>query len=89
MDYAWEVAKKLRDRGVRADVDERNEKCSSRSVASQTSKIPYQLIVGDKEMEDETVNVRRYGQKETQTVSVDDFVGAILADIANKSRVEK
>ena len=32
VDYAWEVAKKLRDRGVRADVDERNEKCSSRSV---------------------------------------------------------
>ncbi|CGF61049.1 threonyl-tRNA synthetase [Streptococcus pneumoniae] len=40
-------------------------------------------------MEDETVNVRRYGQKETQTVSVDNFVQAILADIANKSRVEK
>ena len=42
--------------------------------ASQTSKIPYQLIVGDKEMEDGTVNVRRYGQKETNTVPVDDFV---------------
>ena len=40
-------------------------------------------------MEDGTVNVRRYGQKETQTVSVDDFIQAILADIANKSRVEK
>ena len=40
-------------------------------------------------MEDGTVNVRRYGQKETQTVSVDDFVQAILADIANKSRVAK
>ncbi len=57
--------------------------------ASQTSKIPYQLIVGDKEMEDGTVNVRRYGQKETNTVSVEEFVAAILADIANKSRVEK
>ena len=40
-------------------------------------------------MEDGTVNVRRYGQKETNTVSVDEFVAAILADIANKSRVEK
>jgi len=89
VDYAWEVAKKLRDRGVRADVDERNEKMQFKIRASQTSKIPYQLIVGDKEMEDGTVNVRRYGQKETQTVSVDDFVQAILADIANKSRVEK
>ena len=89
VDYAWEVAKKLRDRGVRADVDERNEKMQFKIRASQTSKIPYQLIVGDKEMEDGTVNVRRYGQKETHTVSVDDFVEAILADIANKSRVEK
>ncbi len=43
-----------------------------------------QLIVGDKEMEDGTVNVRRYGQKETNTVSVDEFVAAlILADIAS------
>ena len=89
VDYAWEVAKELRDRGVRAEVDERNEKMQFKIRASQTSKIPYQLIVGDKEMEDGTVNVRRYGQKETQTVSVDDFVQAILADIANKSRVEK
>ena len=89
VDYAWEVAKKLRDRGVRADIDERNEKMQFKIRASQTQKIPYQLIVGDKEMEDKTVNVRRYGQKETHTVSVDDFVQAILADIANKSRVEK
>ena len=48
VDYAWEVAKKLRDRGVRADVDERNEKMQFKIRASQTSKIPYQLIVGDK-----------------------------------------
>jgi len=89
VDYAWEVAKKLRDRGVRADVDERNEKMQFKIRASQTSKIPYQLIVGDKEMENGTVNVRRYGQKETNTVSVEEFVAAILADIANKSRVEK
>ena len=89
VDYAWEVAKKLRDRGVRADVDERNEKMQFKIRASQTSKIPYQLIVGDKEMEDKAVNVRRYGQKETETMSVDAFVELILADIANKSRVEK
>ena len=47
------------------------------------------MIVGDKEMEEQAVNVRRYGQKETETMPVDAFVGLILADIANKSRVEK
>ena len=89
IDYAWQVAKKLRDKGVRADVDERNEKMQYKIRASQTSKIPYQLIVGDKEVEDGTVNVRRYGQKETHTIPVDEFVEQILADIASKSRLEK
>ena len=86
IDYAWEVAKKLRDLGIRADVDERNEKMQYKIRQSQTSKIPYQLIVGDKEMEDKSVNVRRYGKKETETVSVDSFIEAIQADIARKSR---
>ncbi|HHQ2320677.1 TPA: threonine--tRNA ligase [Streptococcus pyogenes] len=86
IDYAWEVAKTLRDRGVRADVDDRNEKMQYKIRASQTSKIPYQLIVGDKEMEDKSVNVRRYGSKATHTESVEEFVENILADIARKSR---
>lgn len=86
VDYAWEVAKKLRDLGIRADVDERNEKMQYKIRQSQTSKIPYQLIVGDKEMEDQSVNVRRYGKKETKTMSVDSFIEAIQADIARKSR---
>lgn len=85
-DYAWEVAKQLRDRGIRVEVDERNEKMQYKIRASQTQKIPYQLIVGDKEMEDGTVNVRRYGQKQTHTEVVSEFVENILADIARKSR---
>lgn len=85
-DYAWEVAKVLRDKGVRAQVDERNEKMQYKIRASQTQKIPYQLIVGDKEMADRAVNVRRYGSKETQTQDLTAFVEAILADIERKSR---
>ncbi|GAB6733545.1 threonine--tRNA ligase [Streptococcus uberis] len=86
IDYAWEVAKALRDRGIRADVDDRNEKMQYKIRASQTSKIPYQLIVGDKEMEDKSVNVRRYGSKATHTESLSEFMDTILADIARKSR---
>ncbi|MGT2958729.1 threonine--tRNA ligase [Streptococcus bovimastitidis] len=86
VDYAWEVAKILRDKGVRADVDERNEKMQYKIRASQTSKIPYQLIVGDKEMEEKSVNVRRYGSKATHTEMIEQFVETILADIARKSR---
>ena len=86
VDYAWEVAKVLRDKGVRVDVDERNEKMQLKIRQSQTKKIPYQLIVGDKEMADKTVNVRRYGSKQTHTESIDEFVENILADIDRKSR---
>lgn len=89
VDYAWKVAKELQNHGIRAVVDERNEKMQYKIRQSQTSKIPYQLIVGDKEMEEVAVNVRRYGHKETQTVSLVDFKDAILADIANYSRVSK
>lgn len=89
VDYAWEVAKELQNRGVRAVVDERNEKMQYKIRQSQTGKIPYQLIVGDKEVEDRAVNVRRYGHKETQTVSLADFTEHILADIANYSRTPK
>ena len=85
-DYAWEVAKELQNRGVRAVVDERNEKMQYKIRQSQTSKIPYQLIVGDKEMETKSVNVRRYGSKDTHTETVTDFVTTILADIERKSR---
>ena len=86
-DYAWEVAKALKDKGIRADVDERNEKMQYKIRASQTQKIPYQLIVGDKEMESKSVNVRRYGSKETHTESLEEFTANILADIARKSRL--
>lgn len=85
-DYAWQVAKTLTDRGIRAVVDERNEKMQYKIRASQTQKVPYQLIVGDKEMESQAVNVRRYGSKETKTLPLADFVSHILADIANYSR---
>ena len=86
VDYAWEVVKALKDKGIRADVDERNEKMQYKIRASQTQKIPYQLIVGDKEMESKSVNVRRYGSKETHTESLEEFTANILADIARKSR---
>jgi len=60
-DYAYEIKERLQMKGLRVEVDDRNEKMGYKIRASQTQKIPYQLVVGDKELEDATVNVRRYG----------------------------
>ena len=87
VDYAWKVADSLKDVGIRVHVDERNEKMQYKIRQSQTNKIPYQIIVGDKEQADKSVNVRRYGSKETAEFSLTDFVAAITADVANYSKV--
>ncbi len=87
-DYAWEVAKELKDLGFRVHVDERNEKMQYKIRQSQTQKVPYQLIVGDKEMEDKSVNVRRYGSKQTETKFIADFIADLKADVERLSRPE-
>ena len=84
-----QLEKELKDRGFRVSVDERNEKMQYKIRQSQTQKVPYQLIVGDKEMEDKSVNVRRYGHKETETVPVADFIAKLEADVARYSRPDE
>ena len=66
-------AKKLRDRGVRADVDERNEKMQFKIRASQTSKIPYQWSLGTKKWKTEQSMFVATAKKKHKTISVDDF----------------
>ncbi|WP_207695420.1 threonine-tRNA ligase [Enterococcus sp. DIV0212c] len=85
-DYAYEVKKRLQEQGLRIEVDDRNEKMGYKIRASQTQKIPYQIVVGDKEMDDATVNIRRYGSKETEVIDLNIFVDSMVADVANYSR---
>ncbi len=85
-DYAKEVTNKLKEVGIRAELDDRNEKLGYRLREAQTSKVPYTLILGDKEKEENTVSYRLHGQKETTTLKVDEFVKLITEEIKNKSR---
>lgn len=85
-DYAYEVKKRLQEQGLRIEVDDRNEKMGYKIRASQTQKIPYQIVVGDKEMDDATVNIRRYGSKETEVIDLNIFVDSMVADVGNYSR---
>lgn len=86
-DYAYEIKERLQAKGIRVEVDDRNEKMGYKIRASQTQKIPYQLVVGDNEVKDATVNVRRYGSKDTAVEELNIFVDSIVAEVANYSRV--
>ncbi|MFR8905818.1 MAG: threonine--tRNA ligase [Enterococcus faecium] len=85
-DYAYEIKERLQMKGLRVEVDDRNEKMGYKIRASQTQKIPYQLVVGDEELEDATVNVRRYGSKETAVEDLNIFIDAMEAEVKNYSR---
>lgn len=85
-DYAYEIKERLQMKGLRVEVDDRNEKMGYKIRASQTQKIPYQLVVGDKELEGATVNVRRYGSKETAVEDLNIFIDAMEAEVKNYSR---
>src|SRR5699024_7982366 len=86
-DYAYKLKARLKQKGLRIEVDDRNEKMGYKIRASQTQKVPYQLVVGDKEISDGSVNVRRYGSKKTEVQSADMLIDSIVADVSSYSRV--
>ncbi len=83
--YTKSLHELLTKMGCRVSVDDRNEKLGYRMREAQIKKIPIQLVIGDQEMENDQVNVRRYGQKEAETVSVKQFLSMIKEEIDNKS----
>ena len=86
-DYAFDLRKKLFDLGIRVEVDDRNEKMGYKIREAQVKKIPYALVIGDQEMQDGNVTLRKYGEKDSQTMSVDEFIKLVQDKIA--SREEK
>ena len=87
MDYAFALKKKMFDLGLRVEVDDRNEKVGYKIRESQVRKVPYTLVVGDKEMETNAVAVRKYSEKDSATMNVEDFIKEVQEKIA--SRAEK
>ena len=88
-EYAEKVRQELAKRGFRAEVDNRNEKMGYKIRESQTQKVPYTLVLGDDEMKANGVNVRPYGTDEENSMSLDDFIKEIDADVKSYSRDEK
>lgn len=83
-EYAHEVWQKLFDLGLRVEMDLRNEKIGYKIRECQVKKVPYQLVVGGKEAEEGTVSVRKYGEKVSETMKLDDFISYIQEKIASK-----
>lgn len=67
-DYARQLQDELKSQGVRVSIDDRNEKMGYKIREAQMQKIPYQIVVGDKEVENNQVNVRQYGSQDQETV---------------------
>ncbi len=84
LEYAKEVLNKLTEEGFRVALDSRDEKLSYKMRESQIKKIPYTLILGDKEKEEKEVSYRKYSSKDTTTLTQKDFIKELKTKIKNK-----
>ena len=82
--YAEKVMKKLADKNIRVKLDDRDEKLSYKMRESQSHKIPYTVIIGDKEKDNDTVSYRLFGHKETETLSLKEFEKELLKQIKER-----
>ena len=84
-DYAYEVAKTLEQKDVRAVVDDRNEKIGKKIRDNELKRIPYMLIVGEKEVEESTVSVRKQGEGDKGSMKVEEFASLICDLVAEQT----
>ncbi len=80
-DYAKDIIGKLQAAGLRIEMDDREEKLGYKIREAQMQKIPYMLVIGDKEMESGFVNVRKYGEQNSESISFDEFLSRIQQEI--------
>ena len=80
-EYAKKVQEKLSAVNISAEVDDRNEKLGYRMREAQMAKIPVVLVVGDNEMNSNSVNVRRHGKEGQESISIDDLISSLLNEI--------
>lgn len=83
-DYAYAVKQRLFEMGIRVDVDDRSEKIGYKIREAQLMKLPYMLVVGDNEVEANTVSVRRRGEGDIGSIGVDSFIEMISKEIKDK-----
>jgi threonyl-tRNA synthetase len=81
LDYAKQVQEQLQEAGLRVELDARDEKIGYKIRESQMQKIPYMLVVGDNEISEKAVNVRKYGEQKSETMPFDQFLQNIVQEV--------
>ncbi|PLT32322.1 threonine--tRNA ligase [Bacillus sp. V5-8f] len=81
LNYAKEVQEKLQAEGFRVELDQRDEKIGYKIREAQMQKIPYMLVVGDNEIQEGSVNVRKYGEQKSETISFEEFMSSLTEEV--------
>ena len=84
LEYADSLMNKLKELDIRCEMDDREEKLGYKIRESLLKKMPYTLVIGDNEKNEDKITYRKYGHKDTETVSTDEFIKMILEEIKNK-----
>ncbi|MFF2447983.1 threonine--tRNA ligase [Neobacillus sp. NPDC058068] len=85
LDYCLKVQSELKQSGVRVKIDQSNEKLGYKIREAQMQKIPYMLVLGDREVNEEAVNVRKYGDQQSESTSINSFIRRITNQIKERS----
>ncbi|MFY0782835.1 threonine--tRNA ligase [Peribacillus simplex] len=85
LNYCLKVQKELKNQGIRVKIDDRNEKLGYKVREAQMGKIPYMLVLGDKEEKENEVNVRKYGEQEFENVAIETFIKKMVQQIKERS----
>lgn len=87
LDFAIKIKELLEKNNIRIKLDSRNEKLGYKIRESQTKKIPYNIIIGDEELNNNTISYRKYGSNETINIEIEEFVNKINEEINNKRQL--
>jgi len=82
--YLIEVRDRLKKAGIRVEIDERNEKIGKKIREAELSRVPYMLVIGEKEMNENKLSIRRQGKGDEGTLTVDEFIDRVVIEIAER-----
>jgi threonyl-tRNA synthetase len=85
MDYAKDLLKKLKKADIRAEIDDRQEKIGKKIRDTELARVPYMLVVGEKEMNEGKVSIRRQGKGDLGAKAAEEFISEVVTEISQRS----